>query len=443
MVSQHSKWKNIFGEIDKTGSFDNITPRTTTSADGNLIDVSPEFIGVNWSTSGGGAVGIFETRNFTRVKGDFPLIYGHSAIVSDLKFSPLNPFMLATSSDDGKVKIWTIPEGGLKEDLRDDTQRFGSHKRKACLVAWNPSVKEVIASMGNDHDLYVWDITTSEELFKIKTEDSMFYNMEWNRDGSLIGAMMKNKKINLFDVRNQDATVLSTEGHDTAKIQKMGFADGPYIYSSGHNSKGYREMRLYDTRNFSTMVQNMKIDTLQGMLSNYFDEDLGLVYLHGKGESLITFVEVKDGLIKQGNTFSSNAQASSVSFFPKRTMDFNQSELARAACLCKENIIYASFKYPRRNQGYQEDFYPPCVIGESGLSLEDWKQGKSAEQIRKPITDIENKFKSEPIIFQKKVIEERKTITIDVLQAENIQLKSKIEELEKEVKDLRAKLENH
>jgi hypothetical protein len=442
MVSSHvSKWKNIFGEQDKSGSFDSLVPRTTNNSEGNLLDVSSEFLAVNWFTTGGGAVSIFETRKFMRVKNVCPLIRGHTGIVTDIKFSPFNPGLLATSSEDGTVKLWNIPEGGLTDDIRDETQVYGGHQRKALLINWSPTVKEVIATMGNDADIHVWDITNAESLYKIKTDDSSAFSVDWNSNGSLLGALLKNKQIHIYDVR-ASASILSTEAHQSPKIQKMNFADGPYVFSSGFNDKGYREVKLYDTRNFTSSVQSQKIDTLQGMLSNFYDEDTGLVYLYAKGESIVTFLEIREGSIKTGNTYSSGEQASGLAFFPKRTMDYNQSELARAAKLTKDSVHYVSFKYPRRNQGFNEEFYPECYAGEPSMSLNEWKDGASKEPIRKKITEIENKFKSEPVVFEKKVIEEKKTLSNEELINENNALKQKIAKLEEQIAQLEAKLAN-
>ena len=441
MVSNLSKWKNVFGEIDKSGSFDSLNPRLTSTSDGSLIDVSPDHIAVNWQTTGGGAVGVFQTKNFIRVKSDFPLIYGHKGTVTDIKFNLFNSSLLATSSEDGTVKLWQIPQEGIKEDLRTETQAFSGHTKKAMLINWNPTVGEIIASMGNDNDLCVWDIRNAEILHKIKTDDSAF-SMEWNLNGSLIGSLLKNRRVHVFDVR-ANASIMNTEGHGSSKIQKMSFADGPYVFSSGFNSKGYRELRLYDTRNFNEAIQSHKIDTLQGMLSNYYDHDTGMAYVFAKGESLVHFLEIKEGTIKPGNTYTSQDQATGISFFPKRTMDYNQSELARAAKLTKDSIHYVSFKYPRRNQGFNEEFYPECISGEPSLSVEEWKNGETKDVIRKKINEIENKFKSEPVVFEKKDIVERKTVSFEFLYKENIELKARIEQLEREAIDLREFKKNY
>ena len=437
MVSNLSKWKNVFGEQDKSGSFDSITPRLTSTSDGSLIDVSAECIAANWQTSGGGAIGIFQTRNFVRIKHDYPLIYGHKGIVTDLKFSPINPYLLASSSEDGTVKLWNIPEEGITSDLTTENQAFSGHTRKALLINWCPTVYEVIATLGNDSDLCVWDITNSEVLHKIKLEDTSAFSLDWNANGTLLGCLLKNKKLHIFDVRKSES-VMSCEGHDSSKIQKLHFADGPYVYSSGHNNKGYRELKLYDTRNFTTSVQNYKLDSLQGMLSSYYDADTGLAYLYAKGESLISYVEIKEGSIKAANTYSSSEQAIGISFFPKRTMDYNKSELARAAKMTKDSIHYVSFKYPRRNEGFNEEFYPSCYSGEASMTLDEWKNGEEKEVKRAKINEIENKFKSEPVTFKKREVVERKTVTLDYVLKENEDLKAKIEQLEKEIAQLKA-----
>lgn len=439
MVTHMSKWKNVFGEQDKTGSFDSLNPRCTISSDGSLIDVSPNFVAVNWLTSGGGAVGIFETTKFQRVKGDFPLIRGHTAIVTDIKFSPFNSGLLATSSDDGTVKLWSIPEGGLTEDIREETQKFTGHSKKAGLINFNPTVREVVATAGNDNDIFVWDITNAGDIFKIKTDDQA-YNIEWNSNGSLLGAMHKDKKLRVYDVRASQQASLTTDGHNTAKIQRMGFADGTYLFSTGFNAGGFREIKLYDTRNFEKPIQSNKIDTLQGMLNNYYDEDTGMVYVYGKGESVVTFVEIKEGSIKTGGNYSGGDQAVGMSFFPKRTMDYNQSELARSAKLTKDSVVYVSFKYPRRNVGFVEEFYPDCVSGEPSTTLEEWKNGAANAPLRKKITEIENKFKTEPIVFEKKVVEEKKSLTLDAALLENEELKKKVALLEKEIERLKANI---
>lgn len=438
MVSLLSRWKNLVGEQNKE-VFDRVEPKTNVMTDGSFIDVSPDFIAVNWFTGGGGGVGILQTTNFIRCESRYPVIRGHTSPVTDLKFSPFMSNLLATGSEDSTIKLWTIPEGGLKEDMTAETQLFNSHNRKVSLLNFNPCVKEVIASAGTDLQLNVWNIMDSSILAKFKLDDQA-YSLEWNRVGSLISTSTKHKKINIFDVRSTEDKILSTSGHESAKPQKSGFVDENYLYSVGNHSSGYREFKLFDIRKFDAPALSHKIDTMTAVLTPYYDHDTGLIFFSGKGESTIIFAEIKEGTYKAANSYSANDQGISSAFFPKRTMDYNSCELARCAKLTKDQVQYVSFKYPRRNSGYAEEFYPECELGEPSMSLEEWQKGESKPLARKKIHEIENKFKSE-VIFHKKDPETKKEVSVEDVLKENEELKKKVEQLEQTITELKQELE--
>lgn len=436
------RWKNLFGE-QLPRSFDSLTPKNNSNTDGNLVNASSDFIAVNWHTTGGGSIGIFQSTKFMRVEHNFPLIRGHTSPVTDLEFSPFDSGLLASSSEDGTVKLWSIPEEGLKVDMTTEIQAFSKHSKKASLVNFHPTVKEIIASAGSHNDLYVWNITDASVLANYKMTDQA-YSMEWNRNGNLLGVMNKNKTANIYDVRSTENAVLTIEAHSSAKVQKFGFADGDYAFSTGFSNSGYREIKLYDTRNFTKELLSQKLDTMSGMLSHHYDLDTNLLFLFGKGEGAISFYEMQGGNYKHANTYSGGDQSLGTSFFPKRTVDYNSCEINRAAKLTKDSLVYVSFKYPRRNQGYDEEFYPDVVIGEPSTTLDEWKAGTDKPLERKKITEIENKFKTEPMQFDKKEVEVRasKIISLEETIKENKELKEKVDSLEQEITLLKKKLED-
>jgi len=176
------------------------------------------------------------------------------------------------------------------------------------------------------------------------------------------------------------------------------------------------------------------------MISHYYDEDTGILLLYGKGEGAITYLEVKDGGLKSANTYSGNDQQIGLSFFPKRCVDYNSCELARAAKLTKDSCYYVSFKQPRRNQGFSEEFYPDCTVGVPSMSVDEFMKGENKPLLRKKITEIENKFKSEPMNITKKVVEERKSRNVTDLEAENEELKKRIIELEDKLAEAQKQL---
>lgn len=446
MVST-TNWKNLNAEMSKD-SFNDVKPNMKHTTDGNLVACSPEFLAVNWSTSGGGAIGIFQSQSFMRVSGDFPLIRGHKALVTDLKFSPFDSSLLASSSEDGTVKLWSIPEGGITEDVTSELQVFNGHSKKANLVEFNNCVKEVIASASSANDIQVWNIIDSSSIASFKLEDNAF-SLNWNLQGNLLGAMLKNKKANIFDVRSPDAPVLVCSGHASAKTQKFHFADEFYAFSSGYSSSSNRELNIYDIRAFDKPLSQQKMDNYSGIQTQYYDEDLGLAYFYGKGESIISTWEIKGGNAKIASAPSIGENAISTCFFPKRTMDYNTCELARCARLSKDKIFYVSFKYPRRIAGYAEEFYPDVVCGVPAMSFNEWKSGENKPLNRKKITEIDNKFKSEPMTFDKKVYEEKKPEVVtnedlikenESLQNENEELKSRVTMLEETIAKLEMSL---
>jgi len=51
-----------------------------------------------------------------------------------LSFSPFHDNLLATASSDGTVKIWIVPEGGVKENTSDFDAELKGHTKKVMLI---------------------------------------------------------------------------------------------------------------------------------------------------------------------------------------------------------------------------------------------------------------------------------------------------------------------
>ena len=141
-MKQVSKLRNIFGEPKKE-KFTDIAMAEVTS-EGSLIAVNSTFLGVSWQ-SVKGCVGIFDANVPTRIPSEIPLIRGHDSYISDIKFSPFRANLLSTASDDTTVKLWEIPQEGVKEDITNEIQKFTGHNRKVSHVQFNPVCNDIIA----------------------------------------------------------------------------------------------------------------------------------------------------------------------------------------------------------------------------------------------------------------------------------------------------------
>lgn len=83
-----------------------------------------------------------------RVNVDHPMVAGHKGAVLDIAWCPHNDDVIASASEDCTVKLWQIPEGGLKENLTDPVVDLGSHQRRVTLLVWHPTAMNVLLSTG-------------------------------------------------------------------------------------------------------------------------------------------------------------------------------------------------------------------------------------------------------------------------------------------------------
>jgi WD40 repeat protein len=101
------------------------------------------------------------------------------------------------------VKLWTIPKEGLTQDLKNDSQTYLGHKRKVCLVDFNHHAADVVASAAVDSTVQVWNMIKAENYATCKISGNPT-SLEWNYDGSLIGATDSERNITIFDPRSNN-----------------------------------------------------------------------------------------------------------------------------------------------------------------------------------------------------------------------------------------------
>jgi WD40 repeat protein len=66
--------------------------------------------------------------------------------------------LLATASTDGTVKIWIIPEEGVKESISNYDCDLKGHSKKVMLIQFSPVSEFTLASVGMEGAVRIWDI---------------------------------------------------------------------------------------------------------------------------------------------------------------------------------------------------------------------------------------------------------------------------------------------
>ena len=444
-----SKYRNVYGAPQKD-KFTDLRMAEITS-EGSLLAINQSFLAVSWQGVGG-CVGIFNPNTPSRIATEIPVLRGHSSYVSELKFNPFRPNMLATGSDDTTVKLWELPEGGITEDMENDVQTFKGHQRKIVNVAFNPVVDGVIASTSFDKTCQIWNIAKAEAICKVDFKD-VPTSLDWNYNGSLVGASTKEKLIYLIDPRT-NAVAVKAKGHESHKIQKMLFIEDNYFISCGFNKNSQREVKLYDIRNqtdamIESSIASIVVDRQSGVMTPFYDSGLKLLYVPGRGEGNIHYYDLNDLTLKECSEYKSSQPQKQIAMFEKKLMDYNKCEIARFAKVVANTVEYLSFYVPRRNPGYEREFYPNIAAGEAALTYDDWIAGQNAEPIVKEITEIENKWVSAvPIVFEKKQEEVKKSSEeiIKEMEAKMLGLEQKVnnltaanEKLNKEIATMKEK----
>ena len=446
----YSKYRNVFGSIKKE-KFSDIDI-CEMSTEGNLMAVNSNFLAISWN-SAGGSVAIFDASNPIRCPANLPLVRGHKSQIVDVKFSPFRQDLLATASNDNTVKLWEIPQGGLTKDLNEELQNFTGHARKVSFVNFNPVCSDLIGSASFDNSVQVWNMLKAETISKCNLAEYPT-SMGWNNNGSLIACTSKDKHIYVFDPRSNNI-IVKVKGHDSPKTMKMTWIDENKIISTGFNKSNTREMKLWDIRKvkedltIESCLQTHTIDHQSGIPTPYFDKDIKMLYIFGRGEGNTHYYDLGDGSIKPCNDYLSNEPTDAVVMFEKKCMDYNKCELARFAKYSRKTIIYLSFNYPKKNVEFDPQLYPPTFCGEPSLTLDEWMNGNNKEPLVKDIREIENKWVSQAQSFEKKT--QQPTVQSSgndnekraKLEKQINDLNKRIQELDSENKQLKAEIKKY
>ena len=66
------------------------------------------------------------------------------------------------------------------------------HQKKIVSLEWHPAANNVLASVGYDHAVKVWDVSTQQSLLNIPTDDIPTC-LNWSSNGSRLGITTKDK----------------------------------------------------------------------------------------------------------------------------------------------------------------------------------------------------------------------------------------------------------
>ncbi|CAF0738328.1 unnamed protein product [Adineta steineri] len=381
-----SKFRHVFGTpYREQDCYKNIAI-TRNAHDGSFCAVNSKFLAIVTETSGGGSFLVILLSEVGRVDVDHPRITGHRGPVVDLKFNPFNDNEIASCSDDGTVKVWYIPNEGLKTDTYQWKVDLHGHQRRVDYIEWHPTAQNLILSAGLDHQVVLWNVERAEPIQVYRCHPDAIQSITWNRNGSLFATTCKDKHIRVIEPRT-GRIIAKGIGHQGPKTSKVVFlGDTNRLLSTGFGKQFERQISIWNANDLSKPLTVETVDFSAGALIPFYDHDTHTVYLAGKGDGNIRYYEVSD----QGepylyflSEYKSSSPQRCLGIMPKIGLDVTRNEIMRFYKLYATGSVCEpiSMIVPRKAEAFQLDIYPDTPGPYPALSSDEWISGIDRDPI--------------------------------------------------------------
>ncbi|KAJ3122941.1 Coronin-2B [Physocladia obscura] len=379
-----SKYRHVFGTPNKKENcYDNL--KVSRSAwDSNLVKANSLFISVNIEVGGGGAFAVIPLANTGKL--DVPLFLGHSSAVLDTDFNPFNDHIVASASEDSRVMVWQIPEGGPTANVEAPVLTLNGHGRKVGHILFHPTADNVLLSASADYTVKIWDISTGQQRSELaNVHADLIQGLTFNYNGTLVATTCKDKKLRIFDVRT-GAVVNEINGHQGIKgsrVEWLGSNDK--FVTTGFSRSSERQLFVWDHANLESgePLKSETVDNASGLLIPKYDNDTNMLYVAGKGDGNIRYYEWVDDdkSLYLLSEYKSQDSLRGIGFLPKRACAINECEVARIFKVHPTMVEPISMKVPRKADTFQADIFPDTAGPQAALTSDEFFAGKTANPI--------------------------------------------------------------
>ncbi|XP_013148577.1 PREDICTED: coronin-7 [Papilio polytes] len=342
---------------------------------GNNICASAAFMAFNWEHVGS-SMAVLPLDDCGRKSKTMPLLHAHSDTITDMEFSPFHDGLLLTGSQDSLVKVWHIPQEGLKESLSTPECTLSQKQRRVENVGFHP-VADGLIHVASGYELALWDLTKQKEVFVNKDHAEVIQSTSWKKDGRLLATSCKDKKVRVLDPRAPEAVLSVANSHQNIKDSRVVWlGDNDRILTTGFDSARLRQVMIRDIRNLSETQKTLELDCSTGILMPLFDPDTNMLFLAGKGDTTILYMELTDRepYLIEGLRHSGE-QTKGACLVPKRALRVMEGEVNRVLQLAGSSVVPIMYQVPRKSyREYHADLYPETSGAVTYVNAELWLQ---------------------------------------------------------------------
>ncbi|XP_016939248.2 coronin-7 isoform X3 [Drosophila suzukii] len=367
---------------------------------GNNIAASGAFMAFNWEHTGS-SVAVLPLDDCGRKSKTMPLLHGHTDTVTDLKFSPFHDGLLATASQDCLVKVWHVPEKGLEQSLSDPEAIFSHKQRRVETVGFHPTADGLMYSTAAGC-VALFDLSTQKEIFSNNEHPEVIQSASWREDGSVLATSCKDKCVRIFDPRAAGSPIqLTAESHQSIKDSRVVWLGNQQrILTTGFDAARLRQVIIRDVRNFNTPEKTLELDCSTGILMPLFDPDTNMLFLAGKGDTTINYLEItdKDPYLIEGLRHTGE-QTKGACLVPKRALKVMEAEVNRVLQLTSNMVIPIMYQVPRKTyRDFHADLYPETTGYKTELVAGEWLNGGNQAVPKMSLDPAKREHGDEPII---------------------------------------------
>ncbi|XP_052619283.1 coronin-2B isoform X1 [Peromyscus californicus insignis] len=408
-----SKFRNVYGKVaNREHCFDGI-PITKNVHDNHFCAVNARFLAIVTESAGGGSFLVIPLEQTGRIEPNYPKVCGHQGNVLDIKWNPFIDNIIASCSEDTSVRIWEIPEGGLKRNMTEALLELHGHSRRVGLVEWHPTTNNILFSAGYDYKVLIWNLDIGEPVKMIDCHTDVILCMSFNTDGSLLTTTCKDKKLRVIEPRS--GRVLQEANCKNHRVNRVVFLGNmKRLLTTGVSRWNTRQIALWDQEDLSMPMIEEEIDGLSGLLFPFYDADTHMLYLAGKGDGNIRYYEIstEKPYLSYLMEFRSPAPQKGLGVMPKHGLDVSACEVFRFYKLVtlKGLIEPISMIVPRRSDSYQEDIYPMTPGTEPALTPDEWLGGINRDPV---LMSLKEGYKKSSKVVFKAPIREKKSVVVN------------------------------
>jgi len=138
-----------------------------------------------------------------------------------------------------------------------------------------------------------------------------------------------------------------------------------------------RQIFIRDTRNFASPVKTLSFDSSTGILLPMFDPDTNMVFVAGRGDSSISYLEFTESDLYLTEGYRHNGeQTKGACLVPKRALRVMETEVARVMQLTANSVIPIPYHVPRKSYiDFHADLYPDTRGTLTSGAASTWMDG--------------------------------------------------------------------